>query len=733
VSAGSAVAPVLAAFPLPNGAVDSSGYWANYVNAFSTPFNTNATSVRVDQNVGGKLHLFARYSYAPSSGNTRNGTIPSLVSSTQQTTTSGTLGGTYTFTPHLVNEFTLNYTRNQGTSLNYFDTFGGAVPVTAQTLNAPYTGPGTSYATFSFSFNSHAAVFNIGDANITLQRQSQLTDHVSYTVGRHTLKAGADIRLLAPIYQPVGYQGTYSFYSAANVLNSILSNYTLTSSIEEHLHYHYFSLFAEDTWKPTKRLSLDYGIRWDLDPPPTEESGRRPDLIVVPDQNNLSTVRLATSSDPYYKTSLGAVAPRFGGAYMVHTNPGFETVVRGGIGLYFDPNNDLAAAGYSSAPFVNSVSGFTATSYPLPVAKAVPPSMPTLTVPVSLNLPALEPNLELPFNVQWNVTLQQALHGQTVSIAYVGSTGQRLLTTQQLNAAQPSTATTTFQRPNPSFGLIQYSFNEPTSNYHSLQAQLIRPMRKGLQLLANYTWSHSIDTISNDYSFGALDRASSDFDVRNNFTTALLYTPTFHLNGSGFLHGVGSHLANGWHLSGFAIAHTGTPGNIQAGLYTVPSNGLQITARPDLVPNVPLWLPAPGNPAGKKVNVAAFTLPPLYNPGYEFSFCQTPGCPQDLTDFARQGTTPRNYVRLPGLYQFNLSLARQIQFTEKVDLQLRAEGYNVTNHQSAGYYNLSWSPGSTLFGLPAANSTAASGANGTNPLYNLGGPRSIQLSAKLQF
>jgi hypothetical protein len=273
VSAGSAVAPVLAAFPLPNGAVDSSGYWANYVNAFSTPFNTNATSVRVDQNVGGKLHLFARYSYAPSSGNTRNGTIPSLVSSTQQTTTSGTLGGTYTFTPHLVNEFTLNYTRNQGTSLNYFDTFGGAVPVTAQTLNAPYTGPGTSYATFSFSFNSHAAVFNIGDANITLQRQSQLTDHVSYTVGRHTLKAGADIRLLAPIYQPVGYQGTYSFYSAANVLNSILSNYTLTSSIEEHLHYHYFSLFAEDTWKPTKRLSLDYGIRWDLDPPPTEESG----------------------------------------------------------------------------------------------------------------------------------------------------------------------------------------------------------------------------------------------------------------------------------------------------------------------------------------------------------------------------------------------------------------------------------------------------------------------------
>jgi hypothetical protein len=515
VAAGSAAAKVLAAFPLPTGAVDSSGYWANFTDVISTPYNTNATSIRVDRNVSDKLHVFARYSYAPSSGNSRTAAIPSLVTSTQQDTISGTVGATYTFTPHLANEFTLNYTRNQGTSLNYLDAFGGATPVDARTLDAPYAGLGTTYATFSLSYNSHSAAFNIGDANITLQRQYQVADHVSYTLGRHTLRAGADIRLLAPIYQPVGYQGTYSFYSAANILNSTLSNYTLTSSQEEHLHYHYFALFAQDSWRPTNRLSFDYGIRWDLDPPPSEESGRRPSFIIVPDPSNLSTTRLATANDPYYKTSLGAVAPRFGGAYVVHTTPGAETVVRGGIGLYFDPNNDLAAAGYSSAPFVNSVSVSAATPYPLPVAKAVPPSVPTLALPLSLNLPALEPNLALPFNMQWNVTLQQAMHGQSLSIAYVGSTGQRLLTTQQLNTAQPSTARNPSPaRPNPNFGLIQYSYNQPTSNYHSLQVQVIRPLGKGLQALGNYTWSHAIDDVSNDFSTGTLDRANADFDVR---------------------------------------------------------------------------------------------------------------------------------------------------------------------------------------------------------------------------
>jgi hypothetical protein len=208
--------------------------------------------------------------------------------------------------------------------------------------------------------------------------------------------------------------------------------------------------------------------------------------------------------------------------------------------------------------------------------------------------------------------------------------------------------------------------------------------------------------------------------------------PTYQGGGSGFVHGALKQLANGWHLSGFAIAHTGTPGNVTAGSYVTP-NGQQIAARPDLVPGVPLMLPVPGQVGGTKVNVAAFTLPPLYNTGYLFSSCQTPGCPQDLTDFLRQGTTPRNYLRLPGLYQFNVSLARQVQFTERVNLQLRVEAYDVTNHASAGYYNLSWSAGNTTFGLPAANQTASSGANGTNPLYNLGGPRSIQLSAKLQF
>ncbi len=719
-AAGSNAAAFLNALPVPNGALDTSGNWAIFTGTYTTPYNTNATSVRVDQNVGDKLHLFARYFYSPSSSTGRN---LSVLTSTQQQALGGTLGATYTFTPRLVNEVTVNYTRNTGASVAYFDDFGGATPVSVIALTAPYAGTASRFAQYSLSYNSHSSAFGVGNTNTTLQRQSQITDRVSYTLGKHNLSAGVDVRLLAPVYQPIGFQVNYSFYSAPLLLANTLSNYTLTSTQEEHIHFHYFSLFAQDSWRPSKRLSLDYGIRWDLDPPPTEESGRRPASVIIPDPNNLATMRLSTASDPSYKTSLGAVAPRLGAAYVVHDGPGAQTVVRGGIGLFFSPNNDLAASGFSSFPFTTTQSNYAAgTPYPLPATLALAPPVATLTLPVRTTLPALEPNLDLPYNMQWNLTLQQALHGQTLSIAYVGSTAQRLLTTQQLNGAAPYTAANPSpQAPNPNFSYIQYTYNQPTSNFHSLQVQFIRPLSKGLQVLGNYTWSHAIDTVSNDFAVGTLDRSDADFDVRHSATAALVYATPGVRRTSGFGNAVLRGAANDWHLALFAIAHTGTPGNVTAGNY-VGSNGLQSAARPDRVLSQPLWISAPGQAGGKRVNPAAFSLPPLY-----------PGVPSyDTTDFARQGTLPRNAIELPGLYQFNTSVSRRVALTERVNLQLRVETYNVANHPNFGYYNLAWGPtvGSS-FGLPSQMASAA--LNGTNTLYNLGGPRSIQLSAKLQF
>jgi hypothetical protein len=719
-AAGSNAAAFLNALPVPNGAPDTSGNWALFTGTYTTPYNTNATSVRVDQNIGDKLHVFARYFYSPSSGTTRN---LSVLTATQQESTGGTLAATYTFTPKLTNELTLNYSRNTGASLAQFDNFGGATPLSVAALTFPYTGTNSRFAQYSLSYNSHSSTFGVGNTNTTLQRQSEIADTVSYAVGKHQLSAGVDIRLLAPIYQPIGFQANYSFYSASLLLANTLSNYTLTAAQEEHLHFHYLSLFAQDTWRPTKRLSLDYGLRWDLDPPPSEESGRRPASVIIPDPNNLATMRLSTPSDPYYKTSLGAVAPRFGGAYILHDNRGAETVLRGGIGLYFNPNNDLAAAGFSSYPFVTTVSNFAAgTPYPLPASAALPPPVATLTLPVSAVLTALEPNLALPYNMQWNVTLQQAFHGQTVSIAYVGSTGQRLLTTQQLNGSAPyTTAVPSPPRPNANFSYVQYTYNQPTSNYHSLQVQFIRPLSKGLQALGNYTWSHAIDTVSNDFAVGTLDRSDSDFDVRHSATAALVYqTPTV-LRNSGLFNALERGAGNDWHLALFAIGHTGTPGNVTAGNY-IGSNGLQSSARPDRVLTQPLWIPAPGQAAGKRVNPAAFSSPPLY-----------PGVPSyDTSDFARQGTLPRNALVLPGLYQFNVAVSRHVAITDRVNMQLRVETYNVANHPNFGYYNLSWSPTvSSTFGYPSQ--MANSSLNGTNQLYNLGGPRSIQLSATIAF
>jgi hypothetical protein len=87
---------------------------------------------------------------------------------------------------------------------------------------------------------------------------------------------------------------------------------------------------------------------------------------------------------------------------------------------------------------------------------------------------------------------------------------------------------------------------------------------------------------------------------------------------------------------------------------------------------------------------------------------------------------------LPGLYQFNVAVSRHVAITDRVNMQLRVETYNVANHPNFGYYNLSWSPTvSSTFGYPSQ--MANSSLNGTNQLYNLGGPRSIQLSATIAF
>jgi hypothetical protein len=286
----------------------------------------------------------------------------------------------------------------------------------------------------------------------------------------------------------------------------------------------------------------------------------------------------------------------------------------------------------------------------------------------------------------------------------VATAARRLLFTQQRNISPD------FSFINPNFNVVIVTRNGTTSDYHSLQAQYRAHWKRGLQALLNYTWAHAIDEVSNEINSFDLQRGNSSFDVRHNFSAAATYdvpAPRSTVLRS---------ILRNWSLDAIVRAQSGRPVDVTAGSFVTP-NGDFIFVRPDIVSGTPLYIPDPSVPGGRRFNSEAFTLPPD-NPNL-------PGFP------ARQGTLSRNVLRELPLYQVDIALGRRFDITEKLKLQLKAEAFNVFNHPNFSNYDDFFFPGSTTFGVPRA--TLNNALLGLSALYQVGGPRSIQLSIKLSF
>jgi hypothetical protein len=328
---------------------------------------------------------------------------------------------------------------------------------------------------------------------------------------------------------------------------------------------------------------------------------------------------------------------------------------------------------------------------------------------------AIDPNLKQPYTLEWNIALEQALgKQQTISATYVGAAGRRLL--------QTAFGILT----NPNILAAQLVTNFGRSDYDALQLQFQRPVSHGLQALASYTWGHSIDTgsagsgavVSNQLLPSAIsaNRGSSDFDIRNSFSAALTYdTPSPHSNA--FVNGI----LRGWSLDNIILARSAPPVDITDGSLGQFDNGLFGDTRPDLVPGQPFYLFGSQYPGGKAINPSAFTNPPT-DPNT--------GLP------IRQGDVTRNSLRGFGATEWDFAVHRVFPIHESLALQFRAEMFNVLNHPNFG-------PPSGTFGLGGfglSSQTLAQGLSNQNvgggalnPLYQVGGPRSIQLALKVQF
>ncbi len=410
---------------------------------------------------------------------------------------------------------------------------------------------------------------------------------------------------------------------------------------------------------------------------------------------------LAPRGTPLYQTTYGNVAPRLGIAYQLRGIRNWDAVLRAGFGIFYDLGQGSLGGVSSFFPYGVSNNFFSA-PFPFSAQNAVAPTLST-SPPVGTILVA-DPHLKLPRTYQWNLALEQSIgRSQSVSATYVAAIGRDLL-----RATQVFNVNTNFQ-------FVGITDNTATSDYHALQLSFQQRLSRGLQALASYTFSHSIDNSSTDavISFntpGAIanpnvDRGNSNFDIRHSFTAGIAYdlpSPKFKLSHA---------LLGGWALDSFILARSAPPVNVVGGTFVAA--GVLLAPRPNLNPGVPLELFGSQFPGGKIINRGAFTAAPA----------------------GTQGNFGRNVLRGFGAWQADIGVHRQFQITERSALRFQAEFFNIFNHPNFGNpNNLLTSP---LFGrstqtLP--NSLGSGGANGGfNPLYQIGGPRSIQFALKLQF
>ena len=762
-AAAETLKPFLNAYPLPNSeetqalidhdrdpstprVLGPSGL-APFIAAYSNPSSVDAYSIRMDHAISSKLNLFGRYAQTPSNNLTRQ---RNWLFGADADSRALTVGAMISITPRLNNDFRINYTRNKGGGSYRMDDFGGAVPVTLEQMISPYrsSGPGPISTCFSFG-GSFRTVYCLGDFAGNYQRQLNIVDNVSWVKGSHQLKFGIDWRRLTPIYGPQAYSSQFQIASSGSFdvffdLNQIdliksgtVGRMVILASQVAHPIFDNYSVYAQDTWKLSPRLTLDLGLRWEVNPPPHEANGVMPVLITGITDTDVSNATLAPPGTPFYSTIYTAFAPRVGVAYQLNQTTGRETVARGGFGIYYDLGSNMATAGFRGYPFSASTSLFNVT-LPLSPAQVQPPGFPAVTLPLppSANLFALNPDLKLPYTLQWSVALQQMLgKNQMVTLSYVASAGRRLTATSNLNGVPSATvienlSNRQIHRPNPNFNDIAFNRNRTTSDYHSLQAQYQSRLSRGLQALVNYTWSHAIDEASLDSDgLNPLERGNADFDVRHNFSAAVTYDFP-KLSGAGPLAALLMSIANGWSMDSVFYAYSGKPLNILAGV-TNYLDGRQVVVHPDRVPGAPVWIDDPSAPGGQRINPAAFAYPPftLFEP-----LRQRPGSTIQL--FSRPGTLGRNSIRAPGIYQINMGVRRQFNLGERWTLQLKAEAFNILNHPLFAGYDTVWSPTSATFGAP--RNTLSAPELGTFPaglssLYQLGGPRSIQLSLRLAF
>lgn len=675
--------PILNAYPQPTtGGIDY-GNLAQFISGYTVPGRIDSTSVRLDKTLSSKITAFFRFGTSPSS---TQGRVLSSLQTVSGTADSYTAGVTTNIASAVTNELRYGYTHNQSALRAQLDSFGGAQPLilkNAMGLLGADAGSATVYLTFNGSGTSNLQETTANSSG----NQWNIVDTLSFSHGKHQWKFGYDYRHISSPLNPATPTITGQFTTMASLLNNA-STIQVQKYSQSTPAFHEAALFALDEWKVKQKLSLSLGLRWEMNPPPTNAAGPSP-YTLTGNPSDPKSLAVAPRGTPLWQTPRLNFAPRIGAAWQAHDTPGKETVVRAGGGVFFDTNNASAAGGFNGLGF-NSYATYAGA--PLPISPSQQAFQISVNPPYTSSYLFVFPShLQLPYTLQWSASVEQALgHSQSLTVSYVASNGRRLLQQQTLFV----TAT------NPLFGYVYYFPNGVTSNYQALQIKAQRSVRAGVNALFSYTWAHSLDYGSNSSAL-PVTRGNSDFDVRNNLQSGLSWELPVQGN-----HGWRSVLFSHTAIDGRFMTRTAFPVTLQGNTLINPATGYY-TTNLNVVQEQPIYLYSGDYPGGRVINRAAFALPTGTDPG----------------------NAPRNFVRGFGATQLNFSLRKEFSLFENATLQFRAEAFNVLNHPVFGLVDARLT--NATFGQ--ATKTLSQSLGTVNSLYQQGGPRSMQFALKLKF
>jgi hypothetical protein len=507
--------------------------------------------------------------------------------------------------------------------------------------------------------------------------------------GNHEYTFGSNYRLLSPGISLRRFEENVFFDGMDQAITGTADRISrLNNSARQTPVFQSLSLVAQDQWRQSQRLTLTYGVRWELAPAPSSEQA-----LAVDPVSNPATLNVAAPGSSLWETTFANFAPRAGFAYEISRRYNHELVLRGGAGIRYDLAHDRFGDVFAgSIPFVSGSAFFNS---PFPPTSSV-------TTGESLPLIAFDPHLKLPYIIDWNVSLQQALgSSQAISATYFGSAGRRLLHTQTLFDS------------NPNFSFLRLTTNRASSDSRALQVKFERQFSSDFAALATYTLSESLDNVIDDSvrslvvasANPELDRSRSDFDIRHQLTGFMSYMLPAPIS-----HGLGNKLFRNWALASIFNARSAKPVNVLFGFPT--SVGLAYL-RPNVVDGSSPYIFDPTTAGGRRLNPAAFDIP------------------SDL----QEGNLSRNSLRGFPLYQIDLGLRRRFEFSEDVALQIHADAFNLFNHA-----NFEDPTGNDLvvanklaFGQSTSMAGRSMSRGGFGSFYSFGGARSLRFSVKLLF